>query len=129
MEVVKVGLKNEQRSSVEKMEIVSRIKEISYDLERTTPGTEEYQKELMAIVGRICTWTEGDNSESGKQIQALRREIIWLLNDMKTGEGRNEEAITDMRQHVMKALASWSEFIGDPRPPRTPDRVVTSTYR
>jgi len=65
--VVKVGLRNEQESSAEKMEIISRIKEISCDLERTAPETGEYQKELMAVVGRINTWTEGNNNESGEQ--------------------------------------------------------------
>jgi hypothetical protein len=95
VEVVKVGVINEQRSSGEKMEIISRIKEISFDLERTAPETGEYQKELLAIVGRINTWTEGANSDSGEQVQALRKEILWLLNDIKTGKGRNGEAIPE----------------------------------
>jgi hypothetical protein len=110
-----VGIKNEQKSSTEKMEIISRIKEICYDLERTTPDTGEYQKELMNIVGRINTWTEGNNNESGEQIKVLRREILWLLNDMKTGKARNENDITDMREHVVETLVRWNEFIGSPR--------------
>jgi len=113
--VVKVGLKNEQKSSEEKMEIISRIKEISYDLERTTPETGEYQKELMAIVGRINTWTEGNNNESGEQIEVLRNEILWLLNDLKTGKTRNGLAIPDMRKHVMELLMRWHEFVGSLR--------------
>ena len=115
MEVVKVGVINEQRSSGEKMEIISRIKEISFDLERTAPETGEYQKELLAIVGRINTWTEGANSDSGEQVQALRKEILWLLNDIKTGKGRNGEAIPDMRQHIVKTLVRWNQFVGSPR--------------
>ena len=112
--MVEVGLKNEQKSSNEKMEIISRIREICYDLERTTPETGEYQKELLAIVGRINTWTEGNNNESGEQIRVLRREILWLLNDMKTGKARNEEAIPDMRKHVVETLVSWNDFVGSP---------------
>ena len=115
MEVVKVGLKNEQKSSKEKMEIISRIKEISYDLERTAPETKGYDQELLDIVGRINTWTEGSNNESGEEIEVLRREILWLLNDIKTGKTRNEESIPDIRQHVVETLVRWNEFVGNPR--------------
>ncbi len=112
---MKVGLKNEQRSSGERMEIISRLKEISYDLERIAPETKEYDKELLAIVGRINTWTEGNNNETGEQIKVLRSEILWLLSDMKTGKARNEEAIPDMRKHVVETLVRWHEFVGSPR--------------
>ena len=115
LEVVTVGLKNEQKSSTEKMELISRIKEISYDLERTVPETGEYQKELMPIVGRIDAWTEGNNNESGEQIRVLRSEILWLLNDVKTGIGRNQRAIPDMRKHVVETLVNWHDFVGSPR--------------
>jgi hypothetical protein len=119
----KMGLKNEQKSLGEKMEIVSRLKEISYDLERTTPGTQVYQKALIDIVGRIDTWTEGSASESGEQIKVLRREIPWLLNDMKTGKDRNDAAVMDMRRHVIDTLVQWNEFVGDSKVRKENNRI------